>query len=414
MDSILEQARTFFSRGIEYFEGGQLEQARSAFASALALAPGRPSVLGNLGITLFHLGRLDEAVPLLQQATDADPAYLEAWTCLALAQQARSQWQDAVAALEKASGLAPQQPQLWVRKGQCLLRLGRVQEALQAYDQALVIAPTCVEAWSERGNLMRELAQLDEAAKCFEQALALGGDPELHAYYLASVKGTPAPPAPRRYVEALFDDYAADFQSHVINQLRYEGHARLLQPLLLAQRRFHRALDLGCGTGLCGALIHPLVDRLDGVDISQSMLQQARRLEIYNELVHADLGVFLESAEQAADLVIAADVFIYVGDLAKIFSSIRRVLAAGGCFVFTVEVADGDQDVQLLPSLRYAHSERYIRQLSKASGFHVDDIVYATIRYDQAQPVAGMYVYLRTCSVSFGHSQQAAQTGLAA
>jgi len=50
--------------------------------------------------------------------------------------------------------------------------------------------------------------------------------------------------------------------------------------------------------------------------------------------------------------------------------------------------------LQLLPSLRYAHSQRYIRRLAEASGFTVDEIFSAPIRYDQAQPLAGMYVYL--------------------
>lgn len=38
--------------------------------------------------------------------------------------------------------------------------------------------------------------------------------------------------------------------------------------------------------------------------------------------------------------------------------------------------------------------ERYIRDLADASGFRIDDIVRAPIRYDQTQPVEGMYVYL--------------------
>jgi predicted TPR repeat methyltransferase len=396
MDPKLDEARKLFFQGIDYFEGGHLEQARSAFEAALAFTPGRPSVLGNLGITLFHLGRLDEAVPLLREATSADPAYADAWTCLALAHAALARWQDAVDALETAGQLSPRQAELWFRKGQCLLRLGRVPEALQAYDHALAVAPEFADAWSARGSLLREVDQLDEAATCFEKALAFGGDPELNSYYLASVKGSTAPPPPpRRYVESLFDDYAADFQSHVVGQLRYQGYERLLRPLIEDERRFHRALDLGCGTGLCAPLMHPLVEVLDGVDISRAMLEQARQLGVYRELIHADIGSFLETAEGKADLVVAADVFIYVGDLSAVFRSIRRILTPDGRFAFTVETPAGDEDLQLLPSLRYAHSERYIRRLAEACSFSVDEIFRAPIRYDQAQPVEGLYVYLR-------------------
>lgn len=395
MDPKLDEARKLFFQGTEHYEGGRLEPALSAFEAALALVPGRPSVLGNVGITLFHLGRLEEAVPILRQATAADQDYADAWTCLALALEGLARWQEAVGALERACELSPQQEYLWFRKGQCLARVGRVQEAVTAFNRALAVAPEFADAWSALGSLLRELNQLDEAATCFEKALAFGADPELNGYYLASVKKTTAPPPPpRRYVESLFDDYAADFQSHVVEQLRYQGYERLLRPLLDAGHRAQRALDLGCGTGLCAPLIHPLAGVIDGIDISKAMLEQAGQLGIYRNLIHADIGSYLETAEENAGLVVAADVFIYVGDLANIFRSIRRILVPGGRFAFTVEAPAGDEDLQLLPSLRFAHSERYIRRLAEASGFSVDQIFRAPIRYDQTQPVEGLYVYL--------------------
>lgn len=404
MDSALEQARTLFFQGIEHFEAGRLEPARAAFEASLSFAPGRPSVAGNLGITLFHLGRHADAVPLLELATGADPAYADAWASLGLAQEALGRWPEAVEALEQAIRLSPTPAVLQLHKAQCLLRQARVPDALQAFDQCLAAAPEFAPAWSARGSLLRELHRLDEAAVCFEKAIAFGGDAELNGYYLASVRGNAAsgvPPAPpRRYVEGLFDDYAADFQQHVVAQLRYEGYERLLRPLADAGRKFGRALDLGCGTGLCAPLLKPLADTVDGVDISQAMLEQARKLGIYRELAHADIAAYLAAAQDSADLVVAADVFIYVGELGEVFRHVRRILAPGGRFLFTVEAPEGlqggqqEQELQLLPSLRYAHSERYIRRLAQASGFRVDDISRAPIRHDQGRPVEGMYVYL--------------------
>lgn len=396
MDPKLEQARTAFFQGIKHFESGRLEQARAAFEASLDCAPGRPSVLGNLGITLFRLQRWQEAIPLLKEATVSDPTYAEAWTSLGLAHEALGHWQDAVDALKQAVKLSPQQSRLWLSYAQSLLRLGRAKEALQAFDGALLADPECAAAWSARGNLMRELLRPREAAECFENALAFGGDPELNGYYLASVTGGVAPPPPpRQYVESLFDDYAPEFQNHVVGQLRYQGYEVLLRPLIEARHRFPRALDLGCGTGLCGPLVRPLVDVIDGVDISQAMLEQARKLGVYRELIHADIGSFLEKVEDRVDLVLAADVFIYVGDLEGVFRSVRRILAPGGRFAFTVEEPSNAEDLQLLPSLRYAHSEAYVRQLALACGFKIDDMQRATIRVDQAKPIQGLYVYLR-------------------
>ena len=69
-----EQAKAFFFEGNALFEAGQLEDALSRYQSALALVPGRPSILANLGVTQCRLGRWVDAVATLTQATQADPA----------------------------------------------------------------------------------------------------------------------------------------------------------------------------------------------------------------------------------------------------------------------------------------------------------------------------------------------------
>ncbi|HEY8607853.1 MAG TPA: tetratricopeptide repeat protein [Noviherbaspirillum sp.] len=394
MDATLAQARTHFFQGISHFEGGRLEQARAAFEASLALAPGRPSVLGNLGVTLFHLKQAAQAVPLLQQATAGDPDYLDAWTCLGFSLETLGRWPEAVKAFERALALAPGQAPLWFRKGQCLMRIGQMLPALQAFEQAVTADAGFADAWSARGGVLRDLQRLPEAAACFERALACGGDPELNRYYLASVGGTPQAAPPRRYVETLFDDYAADFQDHVLGDLRYQGYERLLRPLVEENRSYGRALDLGCGTGLCAPLLQQVAGVVDGVDLSAAMLAQARRLGIYRRLEHADVAAWLEAETESAGLVVAADVFIYVGALERVFRAVRGILAPQGTFAFTVELAAGEDDLRLLPSLRYAHSERYIRRLAQDCGFQVERLFRAPVRVDQGRPLEGLYCYL--------------------
>jgi predicted TPR repeat methyltransferase len=394
-DDQLAQSRTLFFEGIEHFESGRLEPARICFETCQALTPGRPSVLGNLGVTLFHLRQWQAAIPVLVQATTADPSLAEAWGCLGLANEAQGQWQAAAEALEKALALSPQQVRLWLSLGEVSLRLGNVKDALQAFDRAVQEDPSCASAWSERGSLLRELHQFEEAARCFERALVLGGDPELNGYYLAAVRaGDTVTTPPRRYVEALFDDYAADFQAHVVERLGYRGFEVLLQPLLNTGKRYGHVLDLGCGTGLCGPLIAPQADAIDGVDVSSAMLEQARKLGVYRELIHADLDEFLAATAVRSDLILAADVFIYVGDLAAVFRSARRILQPGGGLAFTVELAKEGRDVQLLPSLRFAHSEAYVRRLADEARFTGVRMFEAPIRHDQTAPIMGLYIYL--------------------
>jgi predicted TPR repeat methyltransferase len=398
MASAQEQSRELFFEGIGHFQAGRLAEARTCFERCQALTPGRPSVLGNLGVTLFRLGHIRDALPLLHEATAGEPQFGDAWAALGLAHEAQGDWAEAVAALGEALAIVPPSPALWLSLGRSQARLGRHADALQALDRALALDATLADAWSLRGSLQRELKQFDAAARSFERAIAQGADPELHAYYLASVRRDGAAPpahAPRQYVQALFDDYAADFQGHLVQQLGYRGHERLLEPLLASGRRFRHVLDLGCGTGLCGSLLQPVSDTIDGVDLSGAMLEQAKKLGVYRELVQADIGEYLASATQRADLVVAADVLIYVGDPSAVFRDVARLLEPDGLFGFTVELPTNGEDLQLLPSLRYAHSQALVRRLAATCGLAVDDLRAAPIRHEQGQPVPGLAVTLR-------------------
>jgi predicted TPR repeat methyltransferase len=391
-----EQAKAFFFEGNALFEQGQLEDAAGRYQAALALVPGRPSILANLGVTLCRLGRWPEAVATLTQATKADPEHRDAWVALGLAQEALSNWAGAAHALQQGVKLGAATAQIQLSLALCLLRLERPDEAMKALDQALALDPTLAEAWSQRGSVLRDAGQYAEAARCFEQALAHGGDETLHRFYLASVRtgeATPAQP-PRAYVEALFDEYADDFQSHLIQHLKYQAHETLLAPLRVGGQRFPLVLDLGCGTGLCGQLIRPHADAVDGVDLAQAMVEQARASGAYRRVEQGDLLGFLRSQSEPAALVIAADVFIYVGALDEVFAAVRQRLQPGGCFAFSVELAGDGQDLQLRPSLRYAHSLAYIERLAKAHGFQVRQTWQAPLREDQRKPVMGLYVLL--------------------
>ena len=156
-------------------------------------------------------------------------------------------------------------------------------------------------------------------------------------------------------------------------------------------------LDVGCGTG---ALTVEAARRVPagsvlGVDLSARMLEKARALGVYDRLAHADIVEFLAASPDRFDLVLAADVFIYVGDLARVFALLERAMARG-VFCFSVEALDDDAaDVRLLPSLRYAHSRPYLVRLATQHGFEVAAIDRAAVREEQGVPIEGLYLVLR-------------------
>lgn len=395
MTDTIEQAKAHFFEGNAYFEANRFEEALASFQAALALVPGRPSILANLGITQVRLSQWEIAVDTLVQATQADPSHRDAWLALAHAHEELQQWAPAVQALQQALPLGPPSAALWLALARCHLRLGRPLEALRAFEDALAIDATLAEAWSQRGSLLRDAGEHEEAARSFQQALAHGGDDELNRFYLASVTKQPVPERPPlAYVETLFDEYANDFQTHLVEGLNYQAHRTLLTPIVEGGARFPRVLDLGCGTGLCGQLIRPQADVVEGVDVSGAMVTQARASGVYRQVVHGDLLPFLETSTEPADLVMAADVFIYVGALEAVFAAVRQRLAPGGCFAFSVERAGAGQDLVLLPSLRYAHSGAYVEHLASQNGLRVARQWEAPLREDQRRPVMGLYFHL--------------------
>lgn len=360
MTSAFEQARTLFLEGVAHYQAGRLQAAEEHFAAALALAPGRPSVLTNLGAVRLKLGRPGEALDVLQDA---------------LAQE-------------------PQNPEALGHCATALAELGRMPEALALFERALALEPSAAVLWMYRGNVLKALGRPQEAAGSYREALARGGDAELLNYYLAGVAQGAAPAhPPRHYVEALFDGYAGEFDRHVVEALRYDAPQVLVGRLAAQGRRWSHAVDLGCGTGLCGRLLRPLADRLTGVDLSAGMLEKAAALGVYDELRHGDVQQFLEGAEEAIDLAVCADVFIYVGALDGVFAALARRMGAGGSFCFSVEES-GEGEVVLRPSLRYAHSEQGIRRLAGANGFRVAAVEKRPVREDQKEPIPGLFFWL--------------------
>lgn len=361
MDLPLVQARACFLAGIAHYEAGRLAEADREFTAALALAPGRPSVLTNLGAVRLKLGRHEEALGLLREALAQEPDNAEALGHCAAA----------------------------------LAERGEPIEALALFDRALELEPSRAALWTLRGTVLRELGRAPEAAASFRQALERGGDPELHRYYLAGLAGLPPPPnAPRHYVEALFDGYAEQFDAHLVQALRYDAPRRLTQRLAASGRRLRHALDLGCGTGLCGPFLRELATSVTGIDLSRNMLDKAQALGVYDTLLQADVAEYLAAAQETFDLVIAADVFIYVGALEQVFRHVARVLAPGGTFCFTLEESQDGPDLALRSSLRYAHSEGYVRRLARDNGLRLDAIERSPVREEQRQPIPGLFMWL--------------------
>ena len=99
----------------------------------------------------------------------------------------------------------------------------------------------------------------------------------------------------------------------------------------------------------------------------------------------------LVSVEASANLVVAADAFVYLPDLAPVLGEARRVLASGGVLAFTLETHDGS-GIVLGEGLRYAHSAEYVRDAMAKAGLKLLTLERASPRTENNEPVRGLVV----------------------
>ncbi len=353
-------------------DDGDLDRARAACEEAVRLQPDAADYHNNLGLLNEESGALRQAVTCYRQAVAlaADDATL--WVNLAVALQQLGQGTEAAECYRRALRLQPLHAQALNNLGGLLQAGGDFVAAARLYQAALQAAPEMAEAHRNYGGLLEVGGDREGALHHYTEALRLKPDYAEVAYVLAALRGEAAPnTAPGDYVAALFDQYADEFDEHLTGVLGYRTPA-MLRSLYdrCAGQAGGKVLDLGCGTGLAGAAFRDVATYLAGVDLSPRMLEKAQLRGIYDELTVADVVAALQQRPQAWDVLVAADVLVYIGDLVPIFAAAQSALRYGGWLLFSVEQGETDSFV-LREAGRYAHSAVYVRELAVRYGLAV-------------------------------------------
>lgn len=280
-----------------------------------------------------------------------------------------------------------------------LLAMGEAAAAADLYEQALALVPLWTAGWYRLGEIRAE-HDLPGCEAAFEAALrldpldALGAGPRLDL-----LRGQAAQAQmPSAFVEALFDQYAGNFDHALVETLDYRIPVKLRARL---PGRFRRVLDLGCGTGLMGSELRAQTDWLEGWDISAEMLREAEAKGIYDRLAKVDLSQ-LDPPQANWDLITATDVFAYLGPLGEIFDWCAAALARGGILGFSAEAALPGAEAEaagvtgcvMRDSRRYAHDCGWLRSALEARGFAVE-IAQERIRMDRGAPIEGYMIIAR-------------------
>lgn len=270
-----------------------------------------------------------------------------------------------------------------------LAQAGDVAAAIEVLAGALDRAPGWTAGWFRLGEWHETQGNIAAACAAWENALRadpadrLGAGPKRDLARRVPLTET----MPAAFVEALFDQYARDFEAALLDRLDYRAPALLREAL--AGAHFPRVLDLGCGTGLAGLAFRDRCDWLGGYDISEGMLREAAAKGIYDLLEKRDLAR-LDIGPGSYDLILAADVFTYLGALERIVGWCAAALAPGGTLAFTVEA--GDEALTLRASRRFAHSRAHVEGLLRAAGFAALRIAPTVLRKDRGEDIEGLIV----------------------
>ncbi|MDO5625266.1 MAG: methyltransferase domain-containing protein [Pseudomonadota bacterium] len=379
---------------------GNLPGAVQAARHALALAPDWPVTLIELATLLLRQGQHDEALTHARRAVAVAPDEPQAMLrAVAIASDAGAPQQ----AVDWAQAVLARQPQAHFMRlllAQALFKQGAFAQASEQFTQLVASHPDNAAAGL---GLVASLLKLGDNAAAAEQADALlarlPGEEDVRYWHALAHGQTPAT-QPRATVTAVFDGMAPGYDLHMVRQLGYRLPERVAQALLALypDRRFN-LLDLGCGTGLLGLYLGRIEGHIIGVDLSQPMIEQAARHQVYSRFHQVNLlDALRDTPSEHYEAVACLDTLIYAGELPPVVDGAHRVLKPGGHFIFSCESApeDGPDLVLNANTARYAHKPSHAERLCREAGFdevtleHLD-----ALRTEAGQPVPGFIVTAR-------------------
>ena len=358
----------------------QYEAAFTCYEEVYKSNPKSYIALINMANTCYDLERYVKAVDYATSALKINPSSVDAYIILGNSYMELGKTEKAELNLLKALDFRSDNP--WIYNS-----LSRLYQKSEAWEDALnfgwksvLFAGNAQEAQHINfGYLLYEC--IDE--KSSEAALSYAKKwqnafpkNKLVQYMAASVlEDKKTKKADTEYIQKIFDAFADDFDQTLCG-LEYmvpQYIAEMVQKYF--KKDFWRKtkyLDLGCGTGLCAAYVKPVLGfhSTTGVDLSPKMLQKAASKHLYDRLENKEIIEFLFSETSTYQLVTAADVLTYFGDLRQIFEGVAKILDLNGMFIFSIsENTLSESDYALTPSGRFVHKLDYILALLKKTGY---------------------------------------------
>ncbi len=377
------------------------EEACDCFRKAMKVNPNLDKAPYNLANVLSDLGQADESIKLYRRAIKINPDLFEAHFNLGLLLEKLELHDQAIESYREAIRAYPEYAKAHYRLAGIFQKLEKTSEALSYYESAIELDPSYAEAQYYLADLIKSEGDIEKAVELSSNAFVIGEEHRIleggvilesqgvnlsysneedssiaavkDNFLTAALTGKNLETAPPDYVRYFFDEFSKRFERHLVDNLQYKA-PRLMREacdsVLPENYRFKNALDLGCGTGLSGESFISITDRITGIDLSLKMIEKAKRKEIYQVLHESDILEFLSGSVEKFDLIVAADVLIYLGDPEPLFKGIQNVAMDGAVFVLSTENCDNGS-YQIKQTGRYAHSNSFLEGLAKKMKFEM-------------------------------------------
>ena len=397
---------------------GRTSQAETHYRAALELNPGLTSALNGLAVLFARAGKYAPAREMFSRMIEVNPEDPRPAINLANLHLDHGYGDRAGKLLAGLPPKAQEFPEFWATMrrlpraeaagdaeimadegmARALNRKGRHAEALDLVRRRITsLKGQKVPAglWFEAARAYLGLEQTDSAQQALEETLKVDPEHRFAAHLLPALRGEAPATTQPELVASIFDELAPRFDQHLTQTLGYRIPEVLVEMLArTGTTEFGRVADLGCGTGLVGAALEGRHSHLAGVDLSAEMLQRAEERGLYDQLDRAEIAAWLHSAKDPFDTFFAADVFVYVGDLAPILHAARDAAAPGARLAFSVESGASDEGFEVdLTSGRYRHGRTYCAELAERAGWSVLLAEPQAIRRERSVPVDG-YCFL--------------------
>lgn len=161
------------------------ESAARYFLWSLALLPGRPHVLNDLGLALIRQGLEPAAVSYLREATERSPDMAPAWFNLGLALDKSGDMEGAMTAFRRLIALNPDMDEAHFHLGNLLHHaVAHLEESEASLRRALEIEPNKAATWNNLGNVLSDQGRLPEALDAYRRSLAVKPEPYVFSNFL--------------------------------------------------------------------------------------------------------------------------------------------------------------------------------------------------------------------------------------